>query len=147
MLDIGWMEMAVIAIIALLVVGPRELPRVIRSVTEFVNKARGMAREFKSGLDDIARETELASLKADMQSVADDANAEYQGLTDEAASTHDFSSDDDDHDDWWNTIGSSWRRVEPGEGARKNPKRNKKARAHRPRPRMGPTAGRRKVRS
>ena len=56
MLDLGWMEMAVIVIIALLVVGPRELPRVIRSVNEWLGKARSMAREFKSGLDDIANQ-------------------------------------------------------------------------------------------
>jgi Tat protein translocase TatB subunit len=125
MLDIGWMEMAVIVIIALLVVGPRELPRVIRSINEWLGKARSMAREFKSGLDH-----------------------EANSMIDEAASTHDFTADSDDDDgDYWNTMSGSWRYVEPGDGAKKNPKRHKKARTMRLKHRRGAEGGRPKVRT
>ncbi len=146
MLDLGWMEMAVIVIIALLVVGPRELPRVIRSVNEWLGKARSMAREFKSGLDDIATQTELASLKTDMENIASEANNSM--LDDEAASTHDFSGMSDGDDDYWNTTNAAWRYVEPGDGAKKNPKRQKKGRTARLKPRQSAakTASRPKVR-
>jgi Tat protein translocase TatB subunit len=144
MFDIGWMEMAVIVIIALLVVGPRELPRVIRSINEWLGKARSMAREFKSGLDDIANQTDLANLKTDMEGLAHEANS----MIDEAASTHDFTADSGDDDgDYWNTMSGSWRYVEPGDGAKKNPKRHKKARTMRLKHRRGAEGGRPKVRT
>lgn len=145
MLDLGWMEMAVIVIIALLVVGPRELPRVIRSINEWLGKARSMAREFKSGLDDIAEQTEIAALKQDMESIATEANNSM--LDDESASSHDFSiASDHDDGDYWNTTNNAWRYVEPGDGAKKNPKRHKKSRPVRLKPRRGAAGGRSKVR-
>ena len=59
MFDIGWAEMGVVAVIALLVIGPKELPRTMRMVAHWFGKARGLAREFQSGLDDIVREADL----------------------------------------------------------------------------------------
>jgi Tat protein translocase TatB subunit len=145
MLDIGWMEMAVIVIIALLVVGPRELPRVIRSVNEWLGKARSMAREFKSGLDDIANQSDLAGLKTDMEGIASEASGSM--IDDEAGSTHDFSiGSDDDDGDYWNSMSGAWRYVEPGDGAKKNPKRHKKGRAVRLKHRQGAAGARPKVR-
>ena len=71
MLDIGWTEMAFIAVIALIVIGPKDLPKAMRTVSKWVRKARSLAREFQSGLDDIARETELDEVKDQIrQSVA-----------------------------------------------------------------------------
>jgi sec-independent protein translocase protein TatB len=66
MLDIGWMEMAVICVIALLILGPKELPRAIRTVTQVVGRARNLANEFKSGLDDIVQESELGDLQKEI---------------------------------------------------------------------------------
>lgn len=63
MLDIGWTEMAFIAVIALVVIGPKDLPKALRTVSHYVRKARSMAREFQSGLDDIAREADLDGVK------------------------------------------------------------------------------------
>jgi len=63
MFDIGWSEMAVIALLTLIVIGPRELPRVMRSVGQWVRKAQSLAREFQRGLDDMAREAELEDAK------------------------------------------------------------------------------------
>lgn len=59
MFDIGWSEMAVIALIALLVIGPKDLPKVMRSAAHWARKARGLAREFQSGVDDMIREADL----------------------------------------------------------------------------------------
>jgi Tat protein translocase TatB subunit len=148
MFDIGWMEMAVIVIIALLVVGPRELPRVIRSVNEWLARARALAREFKAGLDDIANQTDLAALKTDMEGLAAEANTTIEGtmLDDPAGASHDFSIGSD-HDDYWNDAGGAWRYVEPGDGAKKNPKRHKKARLVRLKPRRGAHGARPKVRT
>ena len=63
MFDIGWSEMAVIALLTLLVIGPKELPRVLRTVGQWVRKAQSLAREFQRGLDDMAREADLEDAK------------------------------------------------------------------------------------
>jgi sec-independent protein translocase protein TatB len=70
MLDIGWTELMVIGVLALLVVGPKELPRMMRTVGQFVGKARGLAREFQRSMDEAAREAdlkELTDLKRDVE--------------------------------------------------------------------------------
>lgn len=59
MLDIGWSEMAVIALVALMVIGPKELPHAMRAAAKWMRKARNLAREFQSGIDDMVREAEL----------------------------------------------------------------------------------------
>lgn len=59
MFDIGWIEMAVIALIALVVIGPNELPKAMRSLAKWTRKARSMAREFQSGIDDMVRDADL----------------------------------------------------------------------------------------
>ncbi len=59
MFDIGWSEMAVIALIALVVIGPKELPNAMRIAAKWARKARSLAREFQSGVDDMIREADL----------------------------------------------------------------------------------------
>lgn len=59
MLDIGMLEIFVIGALALIVVGPKELPGLLRTVGQFAAKARGMAREFQSSMEDAAREADL----------------------------------------------------------------------------------------
>ncbi len=59
MFDIGWSEMAMIALIALIVMGPKELPKAMRSVAKWARKARSLAREFQSGIDDMIREADV----------------------------------------------------------------------------------------
>lgn len=61
--DIGWSEMAVVALLALIVIGPKDLPRVMRTASHWVRKARGLAREFQSGIDDMIREADLEDAK------------------------------------------------------------------------------------
>ena len=62
MLDVGWSELLVLGVLALLVVGPKELPRLMRTVGQWVNRARSMAREFQRGMEDVAREADLEEL-------------------------------------------------------------------------------------
>lgn len=62
MLDIGWSELLVIGLLALLVVGPKELPGLLRTIGQYVGKARSMAREFQRSMEDAAREADLGEL-------------------------------------------------------------------------------------
>ncbi|MCS0505296.1 Sec-independent protein translocase protein TatB [Ancylobacter mangrovi] len=63
MLDIGWSELLVVAIIALVVIGPKELPRVLRTLGQSVAKLRRMAGEFQGQFNEALREAELSDLK------------------------------------------------------------------------------------
>ncbi len=67
MFDIGWSEMAVILLVALVVIGPRDLPRVARTMGKWVAKGRAMAREFQGALEDMAREAELDKVKSEIE--------------------------------------------------------------------------------
>lgn len=57
MFDLGWTELLLIGIVALIVVGPKDLPMLFRKVGQFVGKARGMAREFSRAMNDAADES------------------------------------------------------------------------------------------
>lgn len=59
MFDIGWLELLIIGIVALIVVGPKDLPGMFRTVGQFVGKARGMAREFQRSMEAAADESGL----------------------------------------------------------------------------------------
>ena len=69
MFDIGWQELLILAILAIIVIGPKDLPRAIRSVTHWIRKARGMARSLQDGLDDMVREAELDDIKKQANSI------------------------------------------------------------------------------
>jgi len=66
MFDLGWPELMLIMVVALIVIGPKELPNTIRTVSAVMRKVRAAAREFQSGLDDIARESGLDDVKRQM---------------------------------------------------------------------------------
>lgn len=67
MFDIGWTEMAIIALIALVVIGPKDLPGAMRTVGHWVRKIRTVARDFQSGLDDMIRESELSEARKSIE--------------------------------------------------------------------------------
>jgi len=56
-------ELLIIAVVALVVIGPKDLPRVMRTIGQFVGRARGMAKHFRSGLDTMMREAELDDME------------------------------------------------------------------------------------
>jgi sec-independent protein translocase protein TatB len=62
MFDIGYSELLLIAIVTLLVVGPKELPNLLRTVGKWTGKARAMARHFRSGFDTMIREAEIEEM-------------------------------------------------------------------------------------
>jgi sec-independent protein translocase protein TatB len=69
MFDIGWSEMAIIALVALVVLGPKQLPQAMRSFAQFSKKMRRYAQEFRAGVDNIVREAELEDAKKALDSV------------------------------------------------------------------------------
>ncbi len=62
----------VIAVVALIVVGPKDLPKLMRSAGQFVAKARRMAGEFTSAFDQMARETEMDELRQEIEALKKD---------------------------------------------------------------------------
>jgi sec-independent protein translocase protein TatB len=67
MFDVAPTEFMLVALVALVVIGPKELPRVMRTVGQWVGKARGVARQFRSGFDEMMRESELAEMEQKWQ--------------------------------------------------------------------------------
>ena len=63
MFDIASSEFLLVMLVALVVIGPKDLPRVLSAVGKWVGKARGVAAQFRSGFDDMVRESELADLE------------------------------------------------------------------------------------
>jgi sec-independent protein translocase protein TatB len=59
MFDIAPTELLIVGLVALVVIGPKDLPRVLRTVGQWVGRRRGMARHFRSGIDTMIREAEL----------------------------------------------------------------------------------------
>ena len=69
MFDIGWSEFLVIAVVALIAIGPKELPGVLRMVGQWIGKARRMASEFQGQFQEAMREAEMADLKKSFDEV------------------------------------------------------------------------------
>ena len=63
MFDIGWQELFILAVLAIIVIGPKDLPHAIRAITKGIRKARSMARDLQDGMDDVIREAELDDIK------------------------------------------------------------------------------------
>ena len=72
MFDIGWTEMAVIALVVIIFIGPKELPGMLRTLGQWVSRARAMAREFQDGLEDMARETGLDEARREIETATGD---------------------------------------------------------------------------
>ena len=71
MFDLGWLELLVIGITALIVVGPKELPQLFRTVGRFFGKAKAMAREFSQSMEDAANESGLKDATKTLNSISD----------------------------------------------------------------------------
>ena len=74
MFDIGWSELVVIAVVALIAIGPKELPGVLRMVGQWMGKARKMAAEFQGQFQEAMREAEMADLKKSFDEVREAAS-------------------------------------------------------------------------
>jgi sec-independent protein translocase protein TatB len=71
MFDIGWSEFVVIGVVALIVIGPKELPAVLRAIGQWTTKIRRMAGEFQSQFQEAMREAEMADLKKSVEGLND----------------------------------------------------------------------------
>lgn len=91
---IGYTELFVIALVAILVIGPKDLPRVLRAVGKTVGKMRGMAREFQGHLDSAMREAGLDDVKKEFQGLKTIANAEPSSPANRLASEAKKQEDD-----------------------------------------------------
>jgi sec-independent protein translocase protein TatB len=79
MFDIGWSEFVVIAVVALIAIGPKELPGVLRMVGQWMGKARRMAAEFQGQFQEAMREAEMADLKKSFDEVKEAATGFTSG--------------------------------------------------------------------
>jgi sec-independent protein translocase protein TatB len=71
MFDLGWGKIVIIAVIALVVIGPKELPAVLRTVGQWMGKIRRMAAEFQGQFQEAMREAEMADLKKSIDAITD----------------------------------------------------------------------------
>lgn len=70
MLDFSWSELALIGVVALVVIGPKDLPKALRTAGVWVRKARSISREFQSSVEQMMREAELDEVKKQIESVS-----------------------------------------------------------------------------
>jgi sec-independent protein translocase protein TatB len=69
MFDIGWFELFFVIVVAVIVVGPKDLPKMMRSIGRWTGRARAMADQFRRSFEDMARQSELEEMRAEMMKV------------------------------------------------------------------------------
>ena len=90
--DIGGSELLIIAAVALIVVGPKDLPILMRKIGQFIGKMRGMANEFRASFDEMARQSELDELRKEVAAMR---SGQYtQPFKDAADAARDVGLDD-----------------------------------------------------
>ena len=77
MFDIGWSELVVIGVVALIAIGPKELPGVLRTVGQYMGKVRRMASEFQSQFQEAMREAEMADIKKSVDEMTESATKHF----------------------------------------------------------------------
>ena len=96
MFDIGWSELVVVGLVALIVIGPKELPTVLRTAGQWMGKVKRMASEFQGQFQEALREAEVADLKQH----ADDLTGELKSITEFDPMADDTSKTEEDSTDW-----------------------------------------------
>ncbi len=81
MLDIGWSELFVVGIIALLVVGPKELPALLRTIGRYIGIIKRQAEEFRNHFDEAIKDSEFEQVKKDFEDLKSDAQATVREAT------------------------------------------------------------------
>ena len=69
MFDLGWSKLIIIAMLAIVVVGPKDLPALLRTIGKFVGQIRRQADEFRRQFDDAMRDTELDQIRKDVEDI------------------------------------------------------------------------------
>jgi sec-independent protein translocase protein TatB len=81
--DLGWSEMLVIGAVALVIIGPKELPNALRTAGYWVRKARGLSREFQGSFEQMIREAELDEVRKDLKKATEfDLESEFRKTVD-----------------------------------------------------------------
>ena len=97
-LDVAPTELMVLGVVALLVIPPKDLPRAMRFAGQWVGKARGLARQFRSGFDDMIREAEFAEMEKKWKAENERIMREFPQTVDMAALMAPKPQDAADHD-------------------------------------------------
>ena len=84
MFDLGWTEMLVVGVVALIVVGPKDLPVMFRTVGRAVGKAKGMAREFSSAMNDAADQSGIKDISKGLKAASNPVGSAMDGVRDAA---------------------------------------------------------------
>jgi sec-independent protein translocase protein TatB len=82
MFDLGWTELLVIGIVALIVVGPKDLPVLFRNIGRWVGKAKGMAREFSKAMNDAADEAGISDVQKGLKAATNPVGSALDGVKD-----------------------------------------------------------------
>jgi sec-independent protein translocase protein TatB len=69
MFDLSWSHILIFLVVALVVVGPKDMPRLLRMAGQWMGKARAMANEFRKSFDDMARQSELDELRQEIENL------------------------------------------------------------------------------
>ena len=72
MFDLSWSHILIVLIVALVVIGPKDLPRFMRSAGRWMGKARAMADQFRRSFDEMSRQAELDELRAELNALKHD---------------------------------------------------------------------------
>jgi sec-independent protein translocase protein TatB len=87
LLDFGWSELMLIGVVALIVIGPKDLPKALRVAGFWVRKARTLSREFQSSIEQMVREAELDEMRQELKKATEiDLEKEFQQAVDPTGS-------------------------------------------------------------
>src|SRR5215467_232930 len=87
LLDFGWSELMLIGVVALIVIGPKDLPKALRVAGFWVRKARTLSREFQSSIEQMVREAELDEMRQELKKATEiDLEKEFRQTVDPTGS-------------------------------------------------------------